>query len=174
VCQDLYQEVFGSDAIVPVRQLDGVLHIEALSNGPTLAFKDMAMQLLGNLFEYELARRNEELNILGATSGDTGSAADTPCAAKGRARLHDQPHGRMSPFQQAQMFSLQDENIHNIAIEGVFDDCQDIVKAVSNDHAFKAQYKIGTVNSINWARLLAQVVYYFAGYLQPPAPMTRR
>jgi threonine synthase len=76
VCQDLYQEVFGSDAIVPVRQLDGVLHIEALSNGPTLAFKDMAMQLLGNLFEYELARRNEELNILGATSGDTGSAAE--------------------------------------------------------------------------------------------------
>lgn len=76
------------------------------------------------------------------------------------------PHGRMSPFQQAQMFSLQDANIHNIAIEGVFDDCQDIVKAVSNDHAFKAKYKIGTVNSINWARLLAQVVYYFAGYLQ--------
>ena len=168
LCAKTYtREVFGSDAIVPVRQLDGVLHIEALSNGPTLAFKDMAMQLLGNLFEYELARRNEELNILGATSGDTGSAAEYAMRGKKGVRVFmTSPHGRMSPFQQAQMFSLQDENIHNIAIEGVFDDCQDIVKAVSNDHAFKAQYKIGTVNSINWARLLAQVVYYFAGYLQ--------
>ena len=123
------------------------------------------MQLLGNLFEYELARRNEELNILGPPAATPAARPSTRCAAKG-VRVFDQPHGRMSPFQQAQMFSLQDENIHNIAIEGVFDDCQDIVKAVSNDHAFKAQYKIGTVNSINWARLLAQVVYYFAGYLQ--------
>ena len=168
LCAKTYtKEVFGTDATVPVRQLDGVLHIEALSNGPTLAFKDMAMQLLGNLFEYELARRNEELNILGATSGDTGSAAEYAMRGKKGVRVFmTSPHGRMSPFQQAQMFSLQDENIHNIAIEGVFDDCQDIVKAVSNDHAFKAKYKIGTVNSINWARLLAQVVYYFAGYLQ--------
>jgi threonine synthase len=149
-----------------VRQLDGVLHIEALSNGPTLAFKDMAMQLLGNLFEYELARRNEELNILGATSGTPAARPSTPCAAKRACASSCQPPRPHEPFQQAQMFSLQDANIHNIAIEGVFDDCQDIVKAVSNDHAFKAQYKIGTVNSINWARLLAQVVYYFAGYLQ--------
>jgi threonine synthase len=127
----------------------------------------MAMQLLGNLFEYELGRRGEELNILGATSGDTGSAAEYAMRGKQGVRVFmTSPHGRMSPFQQAQMFSLQDPNIHNIAIEGVFDDCQDIVKAVSNDHAFKAKYKIGTVNSINWARLLAQVVYYFAGYLQ--------
>ncbi len=168
LCAKTYTpDVFGTEAIVPVRQLDGVLHIEALSNGPTLAFKDMAMQLLGNLFEYELGRRNAELNILGATSGDTGSAAEYAMRGKKGVRVFmTSPHGRMSPFQQAQMFSLQDENIHNIAIEGVFDDCQDIVKAVSNDHAFKAQYKIGTVNSINWARLLAQVVYYFAGYLQ--------
>lgn len=152
---------------MPVRQLDGVLHIEALSNGPTLAFKDMAMQLLGNLFEYELARRNEEPEYPGCHQrGHRQRGRVRHARQEGRARLHDQPHGRMSPFQQAQMFSLQDENIHNIAIEGVFDDCQDIVKAVSNDHAFKAQYKIGTVNSINWARLLAQVVYYFAGYLQ--------
>ena len=169
LCAKTYtKEVFGTDAIVPVRTLgdDGLL-IEALSNGPTLAFKDMAMQLLGNLFEYELARRNEELNILGATSGDTGSAAEYAMRGKKGVRVFmTSPNGRMSPFQQAQMFSLQDENIHNIAIEGVFDDCQDIVKAVSNDHAFKAKYKIGTVNSINWARLLAQVVYYFAGYLQ--------
>ena len=168
LCAKTYtREIFGSDAIVPVRQLDGVLHIEALSNGPTLAFKDMAMQLLGNLFEYELARRNEELNILGATSGDTGSAAEYAMRGKKGVRVFmTSPHGRMSPFQQAQMFSLQDENIHNIAIEGVFDDCQDIVKAVSNDLEFKRKYKIGTVNSINWARLLAQVVYYFAGYIQ--------
>ena len=168
LCAKTYTEaVFGSAAITPVRPLEGPLHIQALSNGPTLAFKDMAMQLLGNLFEYELARRGEELNILGATSGDTGRAAEYAMRGKKGVRVFmTSPHGRMSPFQQAQMFSLQDENIHNLAIEGVFDDCQDIVKAVSNDHAFKAQYKIGTVNSINWARLLAQVVYYFAGYFQ--------
>lgn len=165
-------EVFGSEAIVPVRALSeggqaSGLWIEALSNGPTLAFKDMAMQLLGHLFEYELARRGEELNILGATSGDTGSAAEYAMRGKQGVRVFMlSPHGRMSPFQQAQMFSLQDANIHNIAVEGVFDDAQDIVKAVSNDLAFKRQYKIGTVNSINWARLLAQVVYYFAGYFQ--------
>jgi threonine synthase len=127
----------------------------------------MAMQLLGNLFEYELARRGEELNIFGATSGDTGSAAEYAMRGKKGVRVFmTSPHGRMSPFQQAQMFSLMDENIHNIAIEGVFDDCQDLVKAVSNDLDFKTNYKIGTVNSINWARLLAQVVYYFAGYFQ--------
>ena len=168
LCQKTYTaEVFGTGEIVPLRHLEDALWLEALSNGPTLAFKDMAMQLLGNLFEYELARRGEELNILGATSGDTGSAAEYAMRGKKGVRVFmTSPHGRMSPFQQAQMFSLQDENIHNIAIEGVFDDCQDIVKAVSNDHAFKAQYKIGTVNSINWARLLAQVVYYFAGYVQ--------
>lgn len=162
------EAVFGTKAIVPVRRLgDSGLLIEALSNGPTLAFKDMAMQLLGNLFEYELGRRGEELNILGATSGDTGSAAEYAMRGKKGVRVFMlSPHGRMSPFQQAQMFSLQDANIHNIAVQGVFDDCQDIVKAVSNDLLFKRKFKIGTVNSINWARLLAQVVYYFAGYLQ--------
>jgi threonine synthase len=168
LCAKTYtQEVYGTEAIVPVRKLEDGLLIEALSNGPTLAFKDMAMQLLGNLFEYELARRGEELNIFGATSGDTGSAAEYAMRGKKGVRVFmTSPHGRMSPFQQAQMFSLMDENIHNIAIEGVFDDCQDLVKAVSNDLDFKIQYKIGTVNSINWARLLAQVVYYFAGYFQ--------
>jgi threonine synthase len=168
LCAKTYTEaVFGTREIVPLRPLEPGLYLEALSNGPTLAFKDMAMQLLGNLFEYELARRGETLNILGATSGDTGSAAEY--AMRGKRGVHvfmTSPNGRMSPFQQAQMFSLLDANIHNIAIEGVFDDCQDIVKAVSNDLAFKRRYKIGTVNSINWARLLAQVVYYFAGYFQ--------
>lgn len=168
LCTKTYTaEVFGTGEIVPLRHLENELWIEALSNGPTLAFKDMAMQLLGNLFEYELGRRGEQLNILGATSGDTGSAAEHAMRGKQGVRVFmTSPHGRMSPFQQAQMFSLQDANIHNIAIEGVFDDCQDIVKAVSNDLAFKRKYKIGTVNSINWARLLAQVVYYFAGYIQ--------
>jgi hypothetical protein len=118
-------EVFGSEAIVPVRRLGDGLMIEALSNGPTLAFKDMAMQLLGNLFEYELARRGEQLNILGATSGDTGSAAEYAMRGKQGVRVFMlSPHGRMSPFQQAQMFSLQDANIHNIAVEGVFDDAR--------------------------------------------------
>jgi threonine synthase len=178
ICRKTYtKETFGTEAIVPLKALDSRLrgndgqaapvYLQALSNGPTLAFKDMAMQLLGNLFEYELARRGEELNILGATSGDTGSAAEYAMKGKQGVRVFmTSPHGRMSPFQQAQMFSLQDANIHNLAIEGVFDDCQDIVKAVSNDLAFKRKYRIGTVNSINWARLVAQVVYYFAGYFQ--------
>ncbi|MDM0003683.1 threonine synthase [Variovorax sp. J22G73] len=171
ICAKTYTaEVFGTEEIVPLRELKDGVYLEALSNGPTLAFKDMAMQLLGNLFEYELARRGAELNILGATSGDTGSAAEYAMRGKKGVRVFmTSPDGRMSPFQQAQMFSLQDENIHNIAITGVFDDCQDIVKAVSNDLGFKRKYRIGTVNSINWARLLAQVVYYFAGYFQATA-----
>jgi threonine synthase len=168
LCAKTYTaEVFGTPAIVPLKKLEDGLYLESLSNGPTLAFKDMAMQLLGNLFEYELARRGESLNILGATSGDTGSAAEYAMKGKRGIRVFmTSPHGRMSPFQQAQMFSLQDANIHNLAIQGVFDDCQDIVKAVSNDLSFKRKYRIGTVNSINWARLVAQVVYYFAGYFQ--------
>ncbi|HLO95247.1 MAG TPA: threonine synthase [Burkholderiaceae bacterium] len=167
ICARTYTaEVFGTPEITPLKPLEPGLALQALSNGPTLAFKDMAMQLLGQLFEYELKRRGETLNILGATSGDTGSAAEYAMRGKAGVRVFMlSPHGRMSPFQQAQMFSLQDANIHNIAVEGVFDDCQDIVKAVSNDLTFKREHRIGTVNSINWARLLAQVVYYFAGYL---------
>lgn len=123
------------------------------------------MQLLGNLFEFTLAKTGAELNILGATSGDTGSSAEYAMRGKRGIRVFMlSPHGKMSRFQTAQMFSLQDENIHNIAVKGVFDDCQDMVKAVSNDHAFKEKYRIGTVNSINWARVAAQVVYYFKGY----------
>ncbi|GAA4335777.1 threonine synthase [Pigmentiphaga soli] len=158
-------EVFGSEAIVPLKPLDGGLSLLGLSQGPTLAFKDMAMQLLGHLFEYVLARRGTTLNILGATSGDTGSAAEHAMRGKhGVAVFMLSPKGRMSPFQRAQMYSLQDANIHNIAVEGVFDDCQDIVKAVSGDLDFKAAHRIGAVNSINWARIAAQVVYYFHGW----------
>ena len=156
--------------ITPLRTLEEEggrkLVLQALSNGPTLAFKDMAMQLLGNLFEYALAKNEDELNIFGATSGDTGSAAEYAMRGKRGVRVFMlSPSGKMSPFQTAQMFSLQDPNIFNIAVEGVFDDCQDLVKAVSNDLSFKARHKIGTVNSINWARVVAQVVYYFRGYL---------
>ena len=157
--------VFGSDAIAPLTTLEPGLHLLELSNGPTLAFKDMAMQLLGHLFEYVLARDDRTLNILGATSGDTGSAAEYAMRGKRGVRVFMlSPKGKMSPFQTAQMFSLQDPNIFNLAVEGVFDDCQDIVKAVSGDAAFKARHMIGAINSINWARVAAQVVYYFKGY----------
>ncbi|WHZ12049.1 MAG: Threonine synthase [Burkholderiaceae bacterium] len=168
ICAKTYTaEAFGTAQVTPLKPLEDGLFIEALSNGPTLAFKDIAMQLLGNLFEYELRRRGARMNILGATSGDTGSAAEYAMRGKQGIRVFMlSPQGRMSPFQQAQMYSLQDDNIHNIAVQGVFDDCQDIVKAVSGDLAFKRRYFVGTVNSINWARLLAQVVYYFAGYFQ--------
>jgi threonine synthase len=151
--------------ITPTLKLEDNLYLLSLSNGPTLAFKDMAMQLLGNLFEYVLTKTGKTTNILGATSGDTGSAAEYAMRGKKGIRVFMlSPHKKMSRFQTAQMFSLQDENIFNIAVNGVFDDCQDMVKAVSNDADFKAKYKIGAVNSINWGRIVAQVVYYFKGY----------
>ncbi|MCB5207373.1 threonine synthase [Methylovorus mays] len=154
-----------AEDITPTLKLEDNLYLLSLSNGPTLAFKDMAMQLLGNLFEYVLAKKGETTNILGATSGDTGSAAEYAMRGKKGVKVFMlSPHKKMSRFQTAQMFSLQDENIFNIAVNGVFDDAQDIVKAVSNDAAFKAKNKIGAVNSINWARVAAQVVYYFKGY----------
>ncbi|HEV7823028.1 MAG TPA: threonine synthase [Burkholderiales bacterium] len=157
--------IFRSDEITPLRELQKGVHILGLSNGPSLAFKDVAMQLLGNLFEHALGKSGAELNIVGATSGDTGSAAEYAMRGKRGIRVFMlSPHQKMSPFQTAQMFSLQDPNIFNLAIRGVFDDCQDIVKAVSSDLDFKSRYKVGTVNSINWARVVAQVVYYFKGY----------
>ena len=165
-------EVFGYNRanqdpndITPTLKLDDNLHLLSLSNGPTLAFKDIAMQFLGHIFEYVLTKKKKTLNILGATSGDTGPAAEY--AMKGKKGINVfmlSPYGTMSPFQAAQMFSLQDDNIYNIAVKGVFDDCQDIVKAVSNDLHFKEDNKIGAVNSINWGRILAQIVYYFKGY----------
>ena len=159
------QEVFGSADITPLNTLEPGLHILGLSNGPTLAFKDVALQLLGNLFEEALKKKNQTLNILGATSGDTGSAAEHALRGKKNVNVFMlSPHGRMSAFQRAQMYSLQDRNIHNLAVEGVFDDCQDLVKRVNADAAFKEKYRLGAVNSINWARVAAQVVYYFKGY----------
>lgn len=125
------------------------------------------MQLLGELFEFELERRDERLTILGATSGDTGSAAEYALRGKERITVFMlSPAGRMTPFQQAQMFSLDEPNIVNIAVDGVFDDCQDLVKQLNADADFKAEHRLGAVNSINWARLLAQVVYYIVAWLQ--------
>ena len=158
-------KVFGSVDVTPLKTLEPGLHLLGLSHGPTLAFKDIAMQLLGALFEKVLGEEGETLNILGATSGDTGSAAEY--AMRGRSGIRVfmlSPHKRMSAFQSAQMYSLQDANIHNLAVKGVFDDCQDMVKKVNADAAYKAQHRIGAVNSINWARVAAQVVYYFKGY----------
>ena len=159
-----------------MRELETGLYVEELSNGPTLAFKDMAMQLLGNLLEYELTRRHEELNILGATSGDTGSAAEYAMRGKKGVRVFMMsPHGRMSAFQQAQMFSLQDKNIHNLAIEGVFDDCQDIVKcrvgrpgiqAAPSDRCSQFD-QLGQVDGAG--RLL-----FFAGYFQVSEEQTQQ
>jgi threonine synthase len=157
--------VFGTDEITPLKTLEPGLHLLRLANGPTLAFKDIALQLLGELFEWVLKKDNQPLNILGATSGDTGSAAEH--AMRGRRGIRVfmlSPHERMTPFQSAQMYSLQDANIHNLAVKGVFDDCQDMVKQVNADAAFKARHRIGAVNSINWARVAAQVVYYFKAY----------
>ncbi|MGB4947706.1 MAG: threonine synthase [Candidatus Competibacter denitrificans] len=159
-------DIFRSEAITPVTPLGDGVWLLGLSNGPTLAFKDIALQLLGNLFEYALLKTGGHLNILGATSGDTGSSAEYAMRGKHGIRVFMlSPHQKMSRFQTAQMFSLQDSNIFNIAIRGVFDDCQDAVKAASNDAEFKARYCIGTVNSINWARVAAQIVYYFKGWL---------
>ena len=159
------EEAFGSRDITPVEPLFDDLSLLCTSNGPSLAFKDVAMQFLGNLFAYVLEKSGSELNILGATSGDTGGAAIYAMRSKPHIRVFMlSPLGRTSAFQAAQMFSVLDDNIFNIAIRGVFDDCQDIVKAVGEDADFKAEFHIGTVNSINWARVVAQVVYYFEGY----------
>ncbi len=168
LCERAYTaEVFGDPAIVPVDELGGGLWLAHLSNGPTAAFKDLAMQFLGQVFEYELERRGERITILGATSGDTGSAAEYAMRGKPAVRVFMlSPAGRMSAFQQAQMFSIDDPHIVNIAVPGVFDDCQDLVKEVFADADFKARHAVGAVNSINVARLLAQVVYYVVSWLR--------
>ncbi len=168
LCRAAYTEaIFGDAQIVPVTALNDGLWLTHLSNGPTAAFKDMAMQLLGQLFEYQLERTGAELNILGATSGDTGSAAEHAMLGRRGVRVFMlTPAGRMTPFQQAQMFSIDDPAIVNVAVDGVFDDCQDLVKAVAGDLEFKQHYSLGAVNSMNWARLVAQIVYYITSYLR--------
>lgn len=176
ICERAYSaDRFSDPQIVPVSELGGGLWLAHLSNGPSAAFKDMAMQLLGELFEYELERRGQTITILGATSGDTGSAAEYALLGKERVRVFMlTPAGRMTPFQQAQMFSIDDPRIVNVAVEGNFDDCQDLVKAVNADAEFKARHAIGAVNSINWARLLAQVVYYIAAWARVASTVDER
>ena len=153
--------VFKHPEVTPVRPL-GRVHLLELFHGPTLAFKDVALQFLGNLFEVLLKDSGDELNVVVATSGDTGSAAIHGIRGRERQRifvLH--PHGRVSPVQEAQMTSVPDANVFNLAVEGTFDDCQNIVKTLFRDLPFKDAHHLGAVNSINWARVLAQVVYYF-------------
>jgi len=158
---------FVAPEIVPLTPLGETLTLVGLSEGPTLAFKDMAMQFLGQAMEYVLDRSGTTVNILGATSGDTGSAAEYALRGKrGIAVFMLSPTGRMSAFQRAQMYSLADENIHNIAIDGVFDDGQHLVKAISADLDFKREHRIGTVNSINFGRVSAQIVYYVWSWLR--------
>ncbi|WP_105565979.1 threonine synthase [Microbacterium halophytorum] len=155
------------DGPVPLRDIDGGLTLVGLSEGPTLAFKDMAMQFLGQVVEYALERRGSTLNIVGATSGDTGSAAEHAFRGKERITVFMlSPQGRMSAFQRAQMYSLTDDNIHNIAVSGVFDDAQNLVKELSSDLEFKRAHHLGAVNSINLARITAQVVYYVWAWLR--------
>ena len=154
--------------------LEPGLALLELSNGPTLAFKDMAMQLLGNLFEYVLAKRGEEINILGATSGDTGSAAEYAMRGKQGCASSCSARGRMSAFQRAQMYSLQDENIYNIAVTGMFDDAQDIVKAGLQRPRLQgqAQDRRGQLDQLG--RVAAQIVYYFKGYFAATQSTTSR
>lgn len=154
---------FSRKEITPVIRV-GDIHVLELFHGPTLAFKDLALQVLGNLFEYILKESGQELNILAATSGDTGSAAIHGVRGRERIRIFVMhPHGRVSAIQERQMTSVLDDNVFNLAVEGTFDDCQNIMKAIFNDLAFKDRYSLGSVNSINWARVLAQIVYYFYG-----------
>ena len=152
---------FAHPEVAPVRKV-GPFHILELFHGPTLAFKDIALQFLGRLFDLILRERDARLNILAATSGDTGSAAI--CGVRGLPRIRIfvmHPHGRVSPLQERQMTSVLDDNVFNIAVDGSFDDCQSIMKSLFNDLPFKDRYSLGSVNSVNWARVLAQIVYYF-------------
>lgn len=157
---------FSHPQVTPLVKRGG-LYILELFHGPTLAFKDVALQFLGNLFEYLLAESGEKMNIVGATSGDTGSAAIQGVRGKEQINIFIMhPHKRVSPIQELQMTSVTDSNVFNIAIQGTFDDGQAIVKAIFNDIPFKERHRLGAVNSINWARILAQVVYYVYAYFR--------
>jgi threonine synthase len=163
--------VFDEPAVAPLRRLDGDTWLLELFHGPTLAFKDFALQFLGRMFEHILAKRDQRITIVGATSGDTGSAAIEACRGRDNLdifMLH--PAGRVSDVQRRQMTTVQAANVHNIAIEGTFDDCQDLVKAMFNDEGFRDALNLSAVNSINWARVMAQIVYYFTAAAKLGAP----
>src|ERR1700761_3643407 len=170
ICRDAYAG-FGHPAIGPLIQIDTGLFVQELFHGPTLAFKDMAMQILGRLFDYVLTQREQRVTIVGATSGDTGLAAIEACAGRERVDimiLH--PHGRTSDVQRRQMTTVLAPNVGNIAVEGTFDDCQDLVKAMFADASFRNDLRLSAVNSINWARIAAQIPYYVASALALGAP----
>jgi threonine synthase len=170
ICRDAYAG-FGHPAVVPLVQLETGLFLQELFHGPTLSFKDMALQVAGRLFDHVLAARNERITIVGATSGDTGSAAIEACLGRERVSvvfLH--PHNRTSEVQRRQMTTVHAANVGNIAIEGNFDDCQDLVKAMFSDTAFRAEMHLSAMNSINWVRIAAQVPYYVAAALALGAP----
>ncbi|MCZ6590825.1 MAG: threonine synthase [Alphaproteobacteria bacterium] len=166
--------VFDDAAVAPLRQLDGETWLLELFHGPTLAFKDFALQFLGRMFEHILAKHDRRITIVGATSGDTGSAAIEAC--QGRENLDIfmlHPAGRVSDVQRRQMTTVLAANVHNIAISGTFDDCQDLVKGMFNDQPFRDAMSLSAVNSINWARVMAQIVYYFTAAAQLGAPGQR-
>lgn len=168
--QDTYKE-FGHRAVAPLKQLDTDQWVMELFHGPTLAFKDYALQLLGRLFDYVLKKRGERVTIAGATSGDTGSAAIEACRDRECIDIFIMhPKGRVSDVQRRQMTTVLSANVHNIALEGTFDDCQDAVKAMFNDMDFRDKYNLSAVNSINWARIMAQITYYFWAAVQVGAP----
>jgi threonine synthase len=170
ICHEAYAG-FGHAAVVPLVQLETHLFAQELFHGPTLAFKDLALQVLGRLFDHVLTERNTRVTIVGATSGDTGSAAIEACAGRDRIDiviLH--PHGRTSPVQRKQMTTVLAPNVGNVAIEGTFDDCQDLVKALFADVPFRTEMNLSAVNSINWARIAAQIPYYVAAALALGAP----
>ncbi|MDX1974118.1 MAG: threonine synthase [Rickettsiales bacterium] len=165
---------FRHDAIAPLKQLDAHSFVLELFHGPTLAFKDFALQFLGRLLDYILSKKQQKVVVIGATSGDTGSAAIAGCRGRNNMDiviLH--PKDRVSDVQRRQMTTIADANVHNIAIDGTFDDCQDIVKTLFGDAAFREATHLTAVNSINWARILAQVVYYFYAALALGAPARR-
>lgn len=162
---------FNHDAVAPLRQLGSSLWLTELYHGPTLAFKDYALQLVGNLFDYVLEKKQQKITIIGATSGDTGSAAIHACMDKSNMDvfiLH--PHNKVSEIQRKQMTTVSSSNIHNIALEGNFDDCQNMVKAMFSDEKYRSELNLSAVNSINWARIMAQVVYYFWSGIALGAP----
>ncbi len=173
----MVKDAYGSfrhQAVVPLKQIDHSLWLMELFHGPTLAFKDVALQLVGRLYDHVLKARKQRVTIVGATSGDTGSAALEACRDRDAIDifiLH--PKGRVSEVQRRQMTTIPSANVFNIAIEGTFDDCQDMVKAMFNDHAFRDRVNMSAVNSINWARVMAQIVYYVAGAVALGAPDRR-
>ncbi|MDO8606678.1 MAG: threonine synthase [Phaeospirillum sp.] len=175
LCAESYAG-FNHPAVAPLRQIGHNQWVMELFHGPTLAFKDYALQLVGRLFDHVLKKKNRRVTIVGATSGDTGSAAIEACrdrAAVDVVILH--PLGRVSEVQRRQMTTVLSDNVRNVAVEGTFDDCQDLVKALFNDEAFRDEINLSAVNSINWARVMAQIVYYFAAGIalgSPEIPMT--